>query len=655
MAHLMPFCKEKSAPIIIDEANPGQELFRYITDLEQLFTCHRVTTDDEKKKWFIYYPGIDIAKFWESLPEYSSGQTYTKFKTAVTKHYPDADPDWKYDCQDLDHIIGQYAGEVDSLAELAAYYRDFYPKAKHLVAKNRLSIYETSRLFSKGFTPHVWDSIIHHLQIKLPDHHPADPYDVSKIHSAAQFILQGTNKHSSHKNSPLSYRDGVAMPTRPSDPYPSSIAIPIPSTTVDIEQTEPQVKLEHINGLIKLSETLLQLHADRHLQQAAQASHKVFAQSHSIRSCQFCGKPGHQFCDCHQIEIMEKAGKCCWNHENKIVLPTGAYIPHNLPGTCLQDRINAWHRQLDIKPVSAAIQEPIPSPNPTSSPIYVPTPVSTSQQVPSTPLLPPGLSKPQPPVPDVAVPDKKQHLKELLARSQAITTEIQRLQSDMNVPLPDDAVTPIVPEMVATEIKDPEMASTMKLDEVTHLETVPHIPISYAPSIHSDEPVITPKSAPESVLICAIHPIVNHQFKVECIVDSGSQIVSMLEATCHRLGLAYDQSTTIEMQAANNTINRSLGLAHNVPLLIGDITLHLQIHVFRESGPHILLGRPFDILTQSMIRNYANGSQIISIHDPNTGKTAIIPTVPGGLGPAPSHYKSSRKSHHQARRKKKQK
>ncbi|PBK92338.1 hypothetical protein ARMGADRAFT_879109, partial [Armillaria gallica] len=148
-----------------------------------LFTRHHVTTADEKKKWFIYYPGIDIAEFWESLPEYSSGQTYTEFKTTVTKHYPDADPDWKYDHQDLDCVIGQYAGKVDLLAELATYYRDFYPKAKHLVAKNHLSIHETGHLFSKGFTLHI----------KLPNHHPADPYNVSDIHSAAQFILQGTN------------------------------------------------------------------------------------------------------------------------------------------------------------------------------------------------------------------------------------------------------------------------------------------------------------------------------------------------------------------------------------------------------------------------------------------------------------------------------
>ncbi|PBK89134.1 hypothetical protein ARMGADRAFT_936609, partial [Armillaria gallica] len=518
-----------------------------------------------------------------------------------------------------DRVIGQYAGEVDSLAELAAYYRDFYPKAKHLVSKNRLSIHETGRLFSKGFTPHVWDSIIRRLQIKLPDHHPADPYDVSEIHSAAQFILQGTNKH----------------------PYPSSIAVPIPSMPVNVEQTEPQVKLEHINGLIKLSETLLQLHADRHLQQAAQASHKVFAQSHSVRSCQFCGKPGHRFRDCRQIEIMEKAGKCRWNHENKIVLPTSAYIPCDLPGSCLQDRINAWHRQPDIKPaITTEIQRLQSDMNVVMLEQNVNSSDASTKPTPSFSI---SLRD--------SVPDTVNNAEPVRPVAAASNNAVPRYLE----PFSDDAVTPRVSETVAAEIKEPDTASTTKLDEVTRLETVPHIPISYAPSIYSEEPVIASKSAPESVLIRAIHPIVNDQFKVECIIDSGSQIVSMSEATCHQLGLDYDRSTTIEMQAANNTINRSLGLARDVPLLIGDITLHLQIHVFRESGPHILLGRPFDILTQSMIRNYANGSQIISIHDPNTGKTAMIPTVPGGLGPAPSHYKSSRKSHHRARRKKRQK
>jgi hypothetical protein len=42
---------------------------------------------------------------------------------------------------------------------------------------------------------------------------------------------------------------------------------------------------------------------------------------------------------------------------------------------------------------------------------------------------------------------------------------------------------------------------------------------------------------------------------------------------------------------------------------------------------HILLGRPFNVLTESIIKNYANSDQTITICDPNTGKVTTIPTI----------------------------
>jgi hypothetical protein len=64
--------------------------------------------------------------------------------------------------------------------------------------------------------------------------------------------------------------------------------------------------------------------------------------------------------------------------------------------------------------------------------------------------------------------------------------------------------------------------------------------------------------------------------------------------------------------------------------LIGDITLYLQVHVLRSPAYDILLGRPFDILTQSVVRNYRDENQTITIVDPNTSKTATVPTIPHG-------------------------
>ncbi|KAF8193472.1 hypothetical protein K438DRAFT_1431096, partial [Mycena galopus ATCC 62051] len=129
----------------------------------------------------------------------------------------------------------------------------------------------------------------------------------------------------------------------------------------------------------------------------------------------------------------------------------------------------------------------------------------------------------------------------------------------------------------------------------------------------------------ESSAIRSILPVIDNQQQVECIVDGGSQIIAMSEAVCHELALSYDPRVVLRMQSANGSINSSLGLARNVPFRIADITLYLQVHILRNPAYDVLLGRPFDILTQSIVRNFANEDQTITICDPNTGKLATVP------------------------------
>jgi hypothetical protein len=52
--------------------------------------------------------------------------------------------------------------------------------------------------------------------------------------------------------------------------------------------------------------------------------------------------------------------------------------------------------------------------------------------------------------------------------------------------------------------------------------------------------------------------------------------------------------------------------------------------VIREPAYDVLLGRPFDVLTESIVKNFANEDQTITIRDPNTGCRITIPTVPRG-------------------------
>jgi hypothetical protein len=132
----------------------------------------------------------------------------------------------------------------------------------------------------------------------------------------------------------------------------------------------------------------------------------------------------------------------------------------------------------------------------------------------------------------------------------------------------------------------------------------------------------------ESSAIRSILPVIDNQQQIECIVDGGSQIIAMAEAVCHELALSYDPRIILRMQSANGSVNPSLGLARNVPFRIGDITLYLQVHIVRNPAYDVLLGRPFDVLTQSIVRNFANEDQTITICDPNSGKLATVPTVP---------------------------
>ena len=87
------------------------------------------------------------------------------------------------------------------------------------------------------------------------------------------------------------------------------------------------------------------------------------------------------------------------------------------------------------------------------------------------------------------------------------------------------------------------------------------VPDPYEARIKRGEKIGPLKCAADSISLRSIVPVVDHQLKVECIIDPGSQVISMSEAVCLRLGLIYDPTVVLEMQSANGTTNYSLGLA----------------------------------------------------------------------------------------------
>ena len=190
----------------------------------------------------------------------------------------------------------------------------------------------------------------------------------------------------------------------------------------------------------------------------------------------------------------------------------------------------------------------------------------------------------------------------------------------------------IMPKRIATESST--NSAHMLADEPPSTSSEPIvIPDFFETYINSLSPDQVPEKlivAKESHALRSIMIEVDNRDSIEGVVDPGSQIIAMSEAVCHDLGLIYDPTFVLHMQSANGEIDKSLGISRNVPAKIGHITLYLQIHVLRSPAYDILLGRPFDVLTESTVRNFANEDQTITITDPNSNRTVTIPTIARG-------------------------
>ena len=165
---------------------------------------------------------------------------------------------------------------------------------------------------------------------------------------------------------------------------------------------------------------------------------------------------------------------------------------------------------------------------------------------------------------------------------------------------------------------------------------------TYIELLPPSEPPVTLTVAKEAQSIWSIAMLMDNKEEIECIVDSGSQIISMSAEIANSLGIIYDPNIILNMQSANGTMDKSLGLARNVPCSIGDITFYLQIHILRSPAYDILLGRPFDVLARCVLTTLNPHETTLTITDPNSGLYQTIPTFPRGRIRQPHtkvHYK----------------
>ncbi|KAF7372228.1 hypothetical protein MVEN_00082300 [Mycena venus] len=613
--------------------------------------------------------------------------------------------------------------------DLTKFYRSFLHITTFLINKNRLSAAEQSCSFMRAMQPlSLAAKILRRLEVTKPNVHPEDPYDLPDLYEAAQFAV-------------------ASMPST----FPITAAPAVVQTPGAVVEIKPD---PGISALVSTVSELIKVLASQKTATSSDGSTSIKRKRPD--GCRYCSALDHFIGQCPRVTEDTQSGKCRRNVNGRVVLPSSAFVPRDIEGKDLHERIDNWHRKnlgqlaaaqlivevahqqltsavaalsssrnyvlsdderlatlmaevhairtraaakcaLEAKDGQDEPEHTIPPtacavPQPAAPHAAVPNPVPS--QPPSHPFAgahdaayaPPktrniGAPAPKPTaykntlpiysqqdaanifkkilkgaVPDITTEELLSIAPEVCSYMREVTT-YHCLPAKNTKPTDEPAAQLLHSTSDAAPFPDSYPALDAELqqqrsDEAVFAATLDSLPAAYAQAANGsqenlpDDAIIIPDpyaifyssgTVPDDLIVSlessAIHsilPIIDNCQQIECIVDSGSQINAMSEAVCHELALLYDPHVILQMQSANGTVTPSLGLARNVPFRVGDITLCLQVHIVRNPAYDVLLGHPFEVLTQSVVRNFANEDQTITICDPNTGKLTTVPTVPRG-------------------------
>ena len=75
--------------------------------------------------------------------------------------------------------------------------------------------------------------------------------------------------------------------------------------------------------------------------------------------CTFCSSLKHFIRSCDVVEEYMRQGKVRRNIDGKVVLSTGAFVPHDIVGRYLKDHIDEWHKCNSNQLAAAQLMYPV--------------------------------------------------------------------------------------------------------------------------------------------------------------------------------------------------------------------------------------------------------------------------------------------------------
>ncbi|KZV59520.1 hypothetical protein PENSPDRAFT_595290, partial [Peniophora sp. CONT] len=644
----MPVRGDSAAPTSAFNVTHPATIFQYWEDLEYLFDDCSITTDDKKKQHAARLAPSSEILSWRKLDEYTEAtKSWDDFKKAVNALYLGIGVTTPpvYELEDLSALVVKYQTQgIKTIADYQVYHRKYLEVGNELVTSDVLSKLDLKKGFVEAFQPELKKKILDRLEITKPLVLPGRPYEIADVDEAARHLLHGTRTLASEAttttgNTVVKAEDLQEAMKSMAQTFAQSIAASLGKNNSSSSSSKPSYPVYNPN---------------------AQAN--VAGQT---TGCRFCGEPGHFIKECLVAEDYVKTGRAGRNERGELVLPNGRYAANSLPGATLRERMDNWHKlnasqaskpappasgMLFATPVSATPRSIARPPAPTYSPYVPPAPRPNAANASKASAAPDSSSaakrndpafKNLPPVADTkdaqGIYDRCMDStvvltqRELLSLApdirykvrEAVSARRSRARPDPLLDMPTAfaaAANPVHPTFLyAAKLKPEPYADGFRIDDPFECY-VNDLPPGMEPA-----PLVV---GPEGLAIREITSVLDNQGSVNCIIDPGCSIITISQGVAHEFGVVYDSNRTIPLQSANGQIDHSLGLARNVPFKLGNLTLYVQAHVIRTPAYDVLFGRPFDALGETIIRNYCDGSQDITVHDPNSDTVVTVPTRP---------------------------
>ena len=113
---------------------------------------------------------------------------------------------------------------------------------------------------------------------------------------------------------------------------------------------------------------------------------------------------------------------------------------------------------------------------------------------------------------------------------------------------------------------------------------------------------------------------------INAVLDSGSEIVTMPKRVWEGLGLPVQSDHVMTMSNANTSTESTIGVVENLTLDFSAREVYLQVQVVPRANFDLPLGHPFQCLLSAKTDDFPDGSQLITLHNLNSGKAYTIPT-----------------------------